>query len=488
MTQWISGLYVVTLAGLALYALHFAVLMLLYLKHRRDPVTLPPSIPEADLPAVTVQLPLRNEPAVALRALHAAAALRWPGDRLQIQALDDSDDETTALLHAEIARYRAAGVAVTLLHRERATGYKAGALAEGLRSASGEYIAIFDADFCPPPDFLLRTVPHLVGDPALGWVQARWGHLNVEYSAVTRAQAIALDAYFIIEQTARCRAGLPMNFNGTAGVWRRQAIEEAGGWQSDTVAEDLDLSYRAQLAGWKPGYLPDVVAPAELPPLVTAFKQQQYRWAKGTLQCLRKLSGLILRSPHFRPHQKVMALLHISGYGSQSLLLLLILLTVPLALWSPHVPTLAAAFGALTLIPHLFYIGGQIALYRDWPRRVLAYPALMFLGIGIAWSTTLALLDGARHWGGEFVRTPKYRLGPRRGGGRVVSPYRLELNVLLAGEFLIGLYAMLAVILTTRRPDATLAPISLLAFGGAVWVVGSSLYQHACQIKQKGTR
>ncbi len=489
MTQWIGVLYMATLAGLALYAMHITALLLLYLKHRRDPGPVPPNLAEAACPMVTIQIPLRNEPSVARRVLAAAVAQRWPQDKLEIQLLDDSDDETPALLRAEVTRYRARGFDVTLLHRARPTGYKAGALAEGLRHAQGECIAIFDADFCPDPDFLQHTVPHLVADPALGWVQARWGHLNADYSAVTRAQALALDAHFVIEQTARHRAGLLLNFNGTAGVWRRQAIAEAGGWQSDTVAEDLDLSYRAQLAGWRGRYLPDVVALAELPPLVTAFKQQQYRWAKGAMQCLRKLAGPILRSPRLKPHQKALALLHLSGYLPQPLFLLLTLLAVPMALFPPRVPPLAASLGAITMILPLFYFTAQIATYRDWPRRVLYYPVLMLLGIGISWSTTLALLDGAFHWGGEFVRTPKYRLDRHRGAFPLASPYRFRLNALLIGEVFLGMYALIALALAHQLPGDSVTPISLIALGGIAWVIGSPLYHSARQrANQKGTR
>ena len=265
-TQMIGLLYTATLLGLTVYTLHIVVVVALYLWHRREASPLTPHIPEADLPIVTVQIPLRNERYVVQRILRGVAALDWPRDRLEIQVLDDSTDDTTALARSEVQRLQAQGLTIHLLHRDHSTGHKAGALAAGLRQARGEYIALLDADFCPPPDFLRRTVPHLVASPTLGMVQTRWVHLNAEYSAVTRAQAIALDAHFVVEHTARNRSGLLINFNGTAGVWRREAIEDAGGWQADTLAEDLDLSYRAQLAGWKVLYLPEVTAPAGAAP------------------------------------------------------------------------------------------------------------------------------------------------------------------------------------------------------------------------------
>jgi cellulose synthase/poly-beta-1,6-N-acetylglucosamine synthase-like glycosyltransferase len=357
-------------------------------------------------------------------------------------------------------------------------------MAAGLRVAMGDFIAIFDADFCPPADFLRRTVPYFLADPGLGMVQARWGHLNAEYSPVTRAQALVLDAHFTVEHIARNRSGLWMNFNGTAGVWRRRAIEDAGGWQSDTIAEDLDLSYRAQLAGWRALYLPDVVAPAEIPPLVSAFKQQQYRWAKGAAQTLRKLAGPILRAPTLKPHQKAMALLHLSGYFTQPLFLALLLLSLPMVLYSPRLPALAAFLGSVSAIPPLLYLLGQIKLYRDWPRRILAYPVLMLLGIAISWSTTLALLDGMRHWGGTFVRTPKFCLRGDSGTWRDAR-YHLTIDRALAGEVFIILYALttLGLALTLERGHAALAskllPLVLIYLGGELLMVGMTFMQRS---------
>ena len=389
MLNLLGNLYTIVLAGLSVYAIHIVVLIVLYLRHRRDQAPQLPAVPEALLPTVTVQIPIRNERYVVQRIVRAAAALDWPRDRLEIQVLDDSTDDTTQIALQEAACLRAQGVDIQVLHRLRPQGYKAGALAEGLQQAKGVFVAIFDADFCPPPDFLRRTVPYFTADPHLGMVQTRWGHLNADESAVTRAQALLLDAHFTVEHIARNRSGLLMNFNGTAGVWRRETIENAGGWQSDTVAEDLDLSYRAQLQGWSVLYLPEVVANAELPPLVAAFKQQQYRWAKGAAQTFRKLIGPILHSNRLTPTQKLMAFLHLSAYITQPLFLLMLLLTLPLVIYNPPLPYLTALLGTTLTVPPLLYILGQMALYRDWPRRILNYPTLMLLGMGVAWNNKI---------------------------------------------------------------------------------------------------
>lgn len=468
--------YTATLAGLSVYALHIITLMLLYLRRHRQATPLLPHIAEDALPCVCVQIPLRNEQHVAQRILNAVAKLAWPRERLEIQVLDDSNDATTAIIKEEIDRLRQEGVPITLLHRERPQGHKAGALAQGMQQSSAEFIAIFDADFCPKPDFLKRTVPHMVANPELGALQTRWGHLNREYSLATRAQAMILDAHFTIDHISRNRNGLLMNFNGTAGIWRRKTITEAGGWQSDTVAEDLDLSYRAQLAGWKILYLPGVVACAELPPLASSFKQQQYRWAKGAAQTLRKLTGPILKSPRLTVVQKLMALLHLSGYLTQPLILLLVLLTLPMALYTPRLPAITALLGVVTTIPSLFYLLGQISLYRDWPRRMLYYPVVMFLGIGITWNSTRALFDGLTHWGGEFVRTPKFKLQGKKGSWQK-STYNTNKTLMPLGEALTLLYVLVAVLVAHQTQQTNYISLSLLYLMGEGFILWGSLRQ-----------
>ncbi len=285
-------LYFFVLSILAIYGWHRYYLVYLYMKHKsRVPPALPPP---AVLPRVTVQLPIFNEMYVANRLIDAVCELDYPRELLQIQVLDDSTDETTEIAELSVRRHAERGFDIQYLHRVDRVGYKAGALEAGLKEASGEFIAIFDADFVPPRDFLLRTIGYF-DEENVGMVQARWGHLNADYSLLTRIQSILLDAHFVLEHGGRNRAGCFFNFNGTAGVWRRAAIDNAGGWQHDTLTEDLDLSYRAQLKGWRFVFLPDVISPAEVPVEMNSFKSQQHRWAKGSIQTCLKLMPRILR-------------------------------------------------------------------------------------------------------------------------------------------------------------------------------------------------
>ena len=420
--QGVVGLvYLAVLLGLFVYGLNAYVMVVLHWRHRRRVrAEAPPPPPPAAWPMVTVQLPLYNERYVARRLLAAVARLDYPADRLEIQVLDDSDDETTAIVAETVARLRAAGRAVTHLHRAERTGFKAGALEAGLKEARGEFVAIFDADFVPPPDFLRRTIPHFA-DPAVAVVQGRWGHLNRDFSLLTMAQALGIDGHFGVEQPARCWGGLLLNFNGTAGVWRKAAIEDAGGWTHDTLTEDLDLSYRAQLRGWRVVYRPELVCPAELPVLITGFKSQQRRWAKGSIQTARKLLPAVLRSSR-SPWVKYQAAVHLTYYLIHPLRLAIVLLSAPMvALQDVRLPRLLLPVVTLAVVvatggPATMLVYGQRVLYADWWRHAWRLPAIMIIGVGVAWSTTLAVLGA--FWGHdrEFVRTPKFGIGP--DGGR----------------------------------------------------------------------
>ena len=364
------------------------------------------------VPFVTVQLPIYNEMYVVERLIDAVARLDHPRDRFEIQVLDDSTDETQQIVTRAVARWASSGINIHHLHRRARAGYKAGALASGLRRARGELIAIFDADFVPPADFLTRALPAL-RDPRVGMVQARWGHLNQEYSLLTRIQSMLLDAHFVLEHGARSRGECLFNFNGTAGVWRRQAIETAGGWQDDTLTEDLDLSYRAQLAGWRFVFLPDLVASAEVPVEMNSFKIQQYRWAKGSIQTCKKVLPAVLKSD-LPVRVKAEAFFHLTANFNCPLMLMLSVVMVP----ALFVRAATGAQGMLmvdipmfcvaTLSVINFYALSQRAIRRDWIAQLRYIPLAMAVGIGLSVNNTRAVLDALSGGRARFVRTPKY--------------------------------------------------------------------------------
>ena len=472
MTPLFTAVYVIAALFLALYGANALLLTLVYWRVRhRQPV----EPPLTTTPRVTVQLPIYNEMLVVERLIDAVAQLDYPPDRLQIQVLDDSTDETTAIAQARVDFHRARGVDIVLVRRQGREGFKAGALAHGLRSAKGELIAIFDADFVPPPDFLRRTVPYFLADPRLGFLQTRWGHLNAGYSAITRAQALALDGHFVVEQTARQRAGWFMNFNGTAGLWRRACIEESGGWCGDTLSEDLDLSYRAQLAGWRCVYLPHVMAPAEVPPQLAAFKQQQFRWAKGSIQCLRKLALAVWRAPRSLP-ARLEGLIHLSGYLAHPLMVLMLLAMLPLLLSGAKLSWPLAYLSLASLGPPILYAVAQKELYPDWWRRYAYMPLLVLLGSGIALSNSVAVLQGLLGRGRCFRRTPKFRLEGKNGRWQG-QRYALALDWMILGEALLALYAALTIVVAWRQGHTWTIPFLCLYLGGFGLVAAVGLWQ-----------
>lgn len=464
----LSLLHAVIAVVLAIYGANALLLTLLYLRRRRQA---PPAPPEPGRwPAVTVQAPVFNELHVVERLIHALVALDYPRDQLQIQVLDDSTDETTTLITACLERYRAEGFAVELVHRQRRPGFKAGALAAALPQATGEIIAIFDADFVPAPDFLRRTVPTLVADEQVGFLQTRWSHLNASYSPLARAQALALDGHFVVEQTVRQRSGWFFGFNGTAGLWRRQCIEDAGGWQTDTLCEDLDLSYRAQLRGWRGIYLPDVDAPAEIPPQLAALKRQQSRWATGSIQTLRKLALPVARSRRPWPH-RLQGLIHLGAYVCHPLMVLLLLLTLPLIALgdtaSSPLRWLLAYLGLASAGPPLLYAISQWELHRGrgWLRHLVALPLLVLMGTGLALSNTVAVARGLSSRSVEFQRTPKFHVQHRRDPWHT-KRYTLPLSWLVVGEFLLAGYALLTIAAALARGHIYAVPFLLLYLGG----------------------
>ncbi len=437
--------YYLVLGVLALYGAHRLVLVWRCWRHRGRAA--PPSAPPAEWPLVTVQLPLYNERYVVERLLAAVAALDYPADRLEIQVLDDSTDETSALAAAAVERLRARGLAAEHRRRGHRRGFKAGALADGLAEARGELVALFDADFVPAPDFLLATVPFF-HDPAVGMVQARWDHLNRDASLLTRVQALLLDGHFAVEHRARHLAGCFFNFNGTAGVWRRQAIAGAGGWTGDTLTEDLDLSYRAQLAGWKFVYLPAVAVPAELPGETRSFKAQQRRWAEGSVQTARKLLPRILAA-RLPWRVKLEAGVHLTANLCYPLMVALSLLLFPAmllrrdsSLWLVLCVDLPL-FAAATLSVLGFYLASQVLLERRVGAAARLLPAVMALGLGLAPNNARAAVSGLRRRGGVFERTPKIGLEASSAGAAADRRYRVDRDPMLASEGILAGYLAL---------------------------------------------
>ena len=442
------GLYLAALGGLALFALHR--LSLVVRARRRLPSIAPCDL--AALPVVTVQLPIFNEQAVAARVIAAACALDWPRDRLEIQVLDDSTDATRALCAAEVAAWRARGVDIVHLHRADRRGWKAGALDAGRAVARGSLHAVFDADFVPPADFLRATIGGFA-DPQVGMVQARWAHLNGDASLLTRLQAMLLDGHFAVEQRGRAGAGACFNFNGTAGVWRAEAIAAAGGWHADTLTEDLDLSYRAALAGWRFVYAAEVRAPAELPADIAAFKAQQFRWAKGSIECARKLAAPAARAP-WRWRHRLEALFHL-GHNLPYLLTLLVLVAGGAAValgagprWAPALHAASAVTTALVL--------AAFVITSDGPRlgTLARLPALIALTAGLAVSQSRAIVLGALGTVTPFERTPK---DGATGRARARRRYRAASTGVVAAELTLAVYLTACAGLAMARGATTAA-------------------------------
>jgi cellulose synthase/poly-beta-1,6-N-acetylglucosamine synthase-like glycosyltransferase len=466
--------YFIVLIILAAYGAHRYWLVYLFYKYKKNKTT-GPAVHFDDLPRVTVQLPIFNEQYVVDRLLEAVSKLDYPQEKLDIQLLDDSTDETVDVARGLVERYAALGHPVTYHHRDNRSGFKAGALAEGLKSARGEFVAIFDADFVPPPDFLLNCIHHFT-DPKVGMVQTRWTHINRHYSFLTEVEAILLDGHFVLEHSARARTGVFFNFNGTAGIWRRAAIDEAGGWEHDTLTEDTDLSYRAQLKGWKFVYLQDVECPAELPVEMTAFKTQQARWAKGLIQVAKKILPRVLTSDTPR-HVKVEAWYHLTANLSYPLMIVLSVLLLPAMIirfyqgWFQMLYIDLPLFMASTFSISSFYLVSQKELFpKTWPRALLYLPFLMALGIGLTVTNTRAVLEAAVGKQTAFARTPKYRVESRKD--RVgVSKYRKRLGWVPWVELVIGIYFASAVYYAVVNENYFTVPF-LLLFVIGYWYTG----------------
>ncbi|MDX1682101.1 MAG: glycosyltransferase family 2 protein [Phycisphaeraceae bacterium] len=480
--------YLGLLGLVCFYGLHRWWLVWMFYRHRADQ-TRPPSRFK-QLPTVTVQLPMYNEGRVAERVIDAACRLDYPTDRLQIQVLDDSTDDSADIAAEHVQRWADRGVNIELRHREDRTGYKAGALAEGLDSATGDLIAIFDADFVPERDFLRRTVHHFT-DPDVGMVQTRWTHLNGEDSELTRAQAIFLDAHFIVEHGARHTSGRWINFNGTAGIWRRAAIDQAGGWEHDTLTEDVDLSYRCQLAGWKFVYTPRVRCPAELPPEINAFKSQQHRWTKGSIQAALKLLPRILTS-HASPAVKIEAFFHLTSPMVYLFLTAMVLLFYPAIVvnirpWGDGMLwTLIglSLFAMGTVSASVFYIASQQAQGRNGWSTLIRLPVLMAIGIGIAVNNARGCIEALIGHDSPFVRTPKYQdtAAASRGVNLIPTP---SVKTWMAGlEVGLGLYVLACAALSMTRDYRVIALPFLLLFAAGYLSVGLASLHRQVQCRR----
>ena len=466
--------YFVVLILLATYGAHRYILVYLYYRNKGNR-TAEPAQKFSELPRVTIQLPIFNEQFVVERLLDAVCRLDYPLEKLDIQMLDDSTDETVAVARGLVNHYAAQGLPVTYHQRSNRQGFKAGALAEGLKTAKGEFVAIFDADFVPPADFLQRTIHHFT-DPKIGMVQTRWTHINRNYSFLTQVEAILLDGHFVLEHSGRARSNVFFNFNGTAGLWRRKAIEEAGGWQHDTLTEDTDLSYRAQLKGWKFVYLQDVECPAELPVEMTAFKTQQARWAKGLIQTSKKILPKVLKSEQ-RFHVKLEAWYHLTANLSYPLMIVLSVLLLPAMIirfyqgWFQMLYIDVPLFIASTFSISSFYLVSQRELFpRSWPRSLLYLPFLMALGIGLTVTNTRAVLEALLGKQSAFARTPKYRVESKKDKVRG-STYHRGLGWVPWVELLIGCYFAVTVYYAVENENYITVPF-LILFVLGYWYTG----------------
>jgi cellulose synthase/poly-beta-1,6-N-acetylglucosamine synthase-like glycosyltransferase len=471
--------YFAVLCVLAVYGSHRYRMAFLYYRHKFKLPT--PRGRLKALPRVTIQLPVFNEMYVVERLITAVCQIRYPRELLEIQVLDDSVDETCAIAKACVERQRQAGHQVVYMHRDNRHGFKAGALENGLKHATGEYVAVFDADFVPAPDFLERTVPFFA-DPKVGMVQVRWGHLNRDFSILTQAQSIFLDGHFIIEHTARNRSGCFFNFNGTAGIWRRNTIADAGGWQHDTLTEDLDLSYRAQLKGWQFIFLPEIISPAEVPVDMNAFKSQQHRWAKGSIQTAKKLLPTILRS-NLPFAVKREAFFHLTNNMAYLLMVLLSVL-MPLSmvvrfnhgLYSTLFLDLPFCLTATASVC-IFYVACQREQGQGWWGRLRYLPFLMSLGIGLALNNAKAVIEALLNEQSGFMRTPKTGSEGRALGREVKKSYRGHRSWLPVVELLFGAYFTGALWFALDAGIYTSLPFLVLFQVGFLYVGFMSLFQ-----------
>ncbi|HVA95897.1 MAG TPA: cellulose synthase family protein [Candidatus Dormibacteraeota bacterium] len=471
--------YFFVLVILATYGMHRYILVYEYFKNRRNVPGPPPAVTE--WPKVTIQLPIYNERYVIERLVEAVSRFDYPHELLDIQVLDDSTDETVDVARGCVERFQALGLPIRYLHRNDRTGYKAGALAEGLKTATGEFVAIFDADFLPSPDFLRRTLPYFANSK-IAMVQTRWTYLNRHYSALTEVESILLDGHFVMEHGARSRSGNFFNFNGTAGVWRRSAIDDAGGWQHDTLTEDTDLSYRAQLRGWKFLYLPEIECASELPVEMNAFKAQQARWAKGLIQTAKKILPRVLRSNE-PTRVKVEAVLHLTANISYPFMIVLSTLLLPAMIvrfyqgWFQVLLIDVPLFIASSCSISGFYLTSQRILYpQTWKRSILYMPLVMAVGIGLSVRNAKAVLEAICGVKSEFARTPKFNIDGQTGTWKK-KLYRNRAGWMPYLEIGLGLYFALTIVYSIQNENYATTPFLFLFVWGFLYTGVMSVAQ-----------
>jgi cellulose synthase/poly-beta-1,6-N-acetylglucosamine synthase-like glycosyltransferase len=475
--------YFIVLVILAIYGLHRYWLVYEYYKYRRN-IPGPPA-PVQSWPRVTVQLPIFNERYVIERLVEAIALFDYPKELLDIQVLDDSTDETQQVARACVERHAVQGLPIEYIHRTNREGFKAGALENGLKTARGEFVAIFDADFIPQSDFLRRTIPYFVDSEKgrqIGMVQTRWTYLNRDYSLLTQVETILLDGHFVVEHGARSRRGTYFNFNGTAGVWRRAAIESAGGWEHDTLTEDTDLSYRAQLKGWKFLYLPEIECASELPVDMNGFKAQQARWAKGLIQTAKKILPKVLQS-NAPWHVKSEAFFHLTANISYPLMVLFSAMLLPAMIvrfyqgWFQMLVIDLPLFLASTCSISSFYLVAQKELRpKNWWTTFLYMPFVMAIGIGISIRNAQAVLEALVGKKSEFARTPKFRI-EGKSGTFVAKKYKNKAGWMPFAEVLLGIYFGFTVAYAVVNENYATIPFLLLFVWGYLYTGFMSLGQ-----------
>lgn len=481
MSHWIIiVLYALALIFILAYSLVQLYLVISYRKSKRNEAG-PSDLTETNWPKITVQLPVYNEKYVVERLLDAIAALDYPSDSFDIQLLDDSTDDSYEIAAAKVVELKSKGVDISHLHRTDRVGFKAGALAAGLAKAKGEFIAIFDADFVPKPDFLKRMIPAF-SDNSVGMVQSRWSHLNRKYSLLTELQAFGLDAHFSVEQGGRNAGNHFINFNGTAGVWRKKTIEEAGGWQSDTLTEDLDLSYRAQLIGWKFLFKEGVEALAELPAEMNALKNQQYRWNKGAAECMRKNLPKVLKSKSLKVSTKINAIFHLMNSAIFLCVILLALLSLPMMWIKFDHPELALLFQFamifLISLPILafFYWTSEKSHNPSFKRFLIRFPSFLAVSMGLSLHNAIAVAEGYLGRKTPFIRTPKFNLGNNSKQDWVKNIYLdRKFNPMTFVEIVLAIYFFVGIVLAFKLGDFGLMPFHLMLFAGFSFVAITSI-------------